>query len=498
MLIPAAPSFAAPALVRSGRPVITHGVQSGDVDAFKGIVWARGDRAARMTVEVSPTPDFSKVRRIIGPMVTPDTDFTGKTQLNGLPAGRDMFYRVTLSDPNDDSLTSEPVVGHFRTAPIQRSDIRFAWSADLAGQGWGIDESRGGYRIFEAIRKLQPDFFICSGDTIYADGVLPAERTLSDGTVWRNLVTEEKSKVAETLAEYRGNFRYNLLDENLRRLNAEVPWINQWDDHEVINNWYPGEVLNDPRYTEQRVDVLAARARQAFHEYLPIESQPAEDGRVYRVRPYGPLLDVFVVDMRSYKDPNTDGRETTADGGVFGIKQLEWLKRELAASRATWKVIAADLPLSLVVTDGPSAFEAVGQGDPGVPLGRELEVADLLSFAKRKKVTGMVWLTADVHYTAAHHYDPSRAKFTDFNPFWEFVSGPLNAAVQVIPNDLDPTFGPEVVYQKLAPSADVAGPAFGYQFFGEIAIDGKTAAMTVRLRDIDGTVLHAIDLPPES
>jgi phosphodiesterase/alkaline phosphatase D-like protein len=34
-------------------------------------------------------------------------------------------------------------------------------------------------------------------------------------------------------------------------------------------------------------------------------------------------------------------------------------------------------------------------------------------------------LTADVHYTAAHYFDPNKAAFQDFDPFWEFVSGPI-------------------------------------------------------------------------
>ncbi|MFM9797287.1 alkaline phosphatase D family protein, partial [Streptomyces turgidiscabies] len=96
------------------------------------------------------------------------------------------------------------------------------------------------------------------------------------------------------------NFRYNLLDENLRAFNARVPSIIQWDDHEVTNNWYPGEILTDARYTEKRVDVLAARARQAFSEYFPISTLRRPDGRVHRVQHHGPLLDVFVLDMRTY------------------------------------------------------------------------------------------------------------------------------------------------------------------------------------------------------
>ncbi|MEV5540090.1 alkaline phosphatase D family protein [Saccharopolyspora shandongensis] len=491
--------FAAPALVRSGRPQISHGVQAGDVSASSGVVWARADRPARMFVEVSPTENFRSVERVRGPILDPSHDLTGKVQLRNLPAGQDVFYRVILADPDDDALTGEPAFGRLRTAPTGASDIRFLWSADLGGQGWGIDPSRGGYRIFESMRALNPDFFICSGDLIYADGVIPAEKPLADGTTWRNIVTPEKSKVAETLDEYRGNYRYNLLDENMRRFNAEVAQINSWDDHEVVNNWYPGEILDDSRYTEKRVDVLAARARQAFHEYLPTTIRGDEEGRVYKVKRYGELLDVFVIDMRSYKDSNTPGLETKSDGGVFGRRQLDWLKDELRASRATWKVLAADLPISLVVPDG-AAIEAIGQGDPGAPLGRELEIAELLSFAKRHHITGMVWVTGDVHYTAAHHYHPSRASFTDFDPFWEFVSGPLNAAVGVAPqpNRVDPTFGPEVVYSKAAPSQQVGNPGFGYQFFGEVAIDHATRAMTVRLRDIDGIVLHTIELaPPE-
>jgi len=39
-------------------------------------------------------------------------------------------------------------------------------------------------------------------------------------------------------------------------------------------------------------------------------------------------------------------------------------------------------------------------------------------------VRNTVWLTADVHYCAAHHYHPNRAAYQQFEPFWEFVAGP--------------------------------------------------------------------------
>ena len=58
-----------------------------------------------------------------------------------------------------------------------------------------------------------------------------------------------------------------------------------------------------------------------------------------------------------------------------------------------------------------------------------------------------MWLTADVHYAAAHYYDPNKAQFQDFEPFWEFVSGPFHAGT-FGPNELDNTFGPEVKFFK--------------------------------------------------
>ncbi len=486
----------APAFVRS-RPSLTHGIQSGDVTAQSGIVWGRADRPSRMLVDVARTPSFRGSRRIEGPVLTPDADFTGKVLLDALPPGQETFYRVTLEDLDEPGLLSEPLDGSLRTAPRGRRDVSFTWSGDLAGQGWGINPELGGYRIFAAMGALEPDFFVCSGDTVYADGPLKETVPLSGGRTWRNVITPAKLKVAETLDEYRGQFAYNLLDENLRSFAARVPQVYQWDDHEVRNNWFPGQIITDPRYTETRADVLAARARQAFFEWLPIAPPARGDaqGRIYRRISYGPLLDVFVLDMRTFKDPN--GPNTYADPrlGLLGPEQRAWLKRELAASSATWKVIANDLPLGLLVPDGPTRWEGVAQGDGGAPLGRELEFAEVLSSAHRGGVENIVFITTDVHYTAAHRYDPARAAIGDFTPFWEFVSGPLNAG-GFDENPLDATFGPEAIFVK-APLANNTSPADGFQFFGHVAIDGGSRVMTVSLRDLDGKVLFSVDLEAE-
>ncbi|MEA3025105.1 MAG: alkaline phosphatase [Alphaproteobacteria bacterium] len=445
------------------RPLITHGVQSGDVSVDSGMVWARSDRPSRMMVEVATTDSFKTLHSGVFVDALPESDFTAKALLEGLPAGQDMFYRIRFADLSTPTVLSEPMIGRFRTAPADRRSVTFVWSGDTAGQGFGIDEARGGMRTYATMLKSRPDFFIHNGDTIYADGPLAAEVKLPDGTLWKNITTEDKSKPAETLAEFRGNFKYNLIDKNLRAFNAEIPMFAQWDDHEVYNNWWPGERLptNEHRktnYQSSNALLLAARAARAFHEYMPLRPSIAEAGRVYRKISYGPLLDVFMLDMRSYRGPNGEGREETYGPAAYflGPQQLAWLKREVMASRATWKVIAADMPIGLVVYYDFAkqwGVEAVAQGMDGPPRGRELEIADLLAFIKHAGVRNTVWLTADVHYTAAHYYDPNKAAFQDFDPFWEFVSGPLHAGT-FGPNDLDGTFGPQLMYVK----AQGAGP----------------------------------------
>jgi len=506
----ALPAYAqTPALIPAERtrPQVTSGIQIGDVSGDRALVWSRADRPARLIVERAFREDFSDAVQVRGPLALEQTDYTARLDLAGLPADREVFVRVSFEDLSSGRVRSEPVSGRFRTPPASKRDVTFAWSGDTAGQGWGINREWGGMRCYETVRRDRPDFFVHCGDTIYADGPIAAEQKMPDGQMWKNLVTEDKAKPAETLAEFRGNYKYNLLDRNLLAFNAEVPMLTQWDDHEVTNNWWPGEPLTRAehqrkKYIEKNALLLAARASRAFHEYMPMRETQAEAGRVYRKISYGPLLDVFMLDMRSYRGPNAEGNDESYGPAAYflGPQQVAWLKRELLASRATWKVISADMPLGLVVVyDGDRKWgvEAVAQGD-GPPRGRELEIADVLAFIKHAGIRNTLWITADVHYTAAHYYDPNKAQFQDFEPFWEFVSGPIHAGT-FGPNALDNTFGPQLVYIK-APTKEQGQnlpPSDGLQFFGHVAVDGATEVLTVTLKDWDNRALWSTMLEPK-
>jgi len=130
-----------------------------------------------------------------------------------------------------------------------------------------------------------------------------------------------KVEPAETLAEFRGNYKYNLLDRNVLAFNAEVPILSQWDDHEVTNNWWPGEPLTPGRAPAQEIcREERAAARSAREPRLP---RIHADAR-YFCEPAAstadllrPLLDIFMLDMRSYRGPNGEGREPATARRLF-------------------------------------------------------------------------------------------------------------------------------------------------------------------------------------
>jgi len=495
-----APAMMSRVLQDSAAPLMPGGVQVGDVTTSRAMIWSATDRPARMFVELARNERFASSRVVEGPVALENSQFTAKLDLGGLAPGEPVFYRVWFDDLSRPGLRSAPVTGQFRAAPTAARPLTFCWSGDVVGQGWGLNPAFGGMRLYETMARHSPDLFIHSGDMIYADGPLVPEVKLDDGTVWKNLVTPAKGKVAETLDEFRGNFAYNLLDSHARAFNSQVPMVVQWDDHEVINNWSPGTDLSvRPGYTERSIAMLAARAKRAMFEYLPIRSHPDEAERVYRAYRYGPLAEVFVLDQRSYRAANGANRETTPGPAtsMMGPAQVAWLKQNLKASNATWKIIASDMPIGLLIGDGQKdggpAWEGWANG-PGAPLGREHELADLLSFIKREGVRNVVWVTADVHYSAAHYYDPKVAVFKDFNPFWEFVGGPLHAGT-FGSSVADPTFGCTQVFNSVPANLKPnRPPSEGLQFFGTLRIDPSTRRLTAALWNLNNDRLWSQEL----
>lgn len=126
--------------------------------ADRAVIWSRSDRPTRLLVEYDVSEGFVNPTRVRGPFALDTTDFTARVDLTHLPNDSAIFVRVMFQDLSHDRIVSEAVEGSFRTAPLRNRAIRFLWSGDTAGQGWGINPDFGGMKIYEAMRLTQPDF----------------------------------------------------------------------------------------------------------------------------------------------------------------------------------------------------------------------------------------------------------------------------------------------------------------------------------------------------
>ncbi len=253
-------------------------------------------------------------------------------------------------------------IASFKTAPAtaDAAVVRFCFGGD----------TREGYKpfsIMDAIRAQRPDFFIHLGDTIYAD----------------------RGAIAYDLADFWAKHRANRDDAPSRRLFSETSAYVIWDDHEVRDNYEAGHPL-------------APAGQRAFIDYWPLRRDAAEPQRIYRSFRWGKALEVFLLDTRQYRDH----RAAT----MLGSRQNEWLLEGLARSSANFKIIATSVPF---YGGGWDRWEAFSR-----------ERAAIVKWLERKKITGVAFISADIHYAAVGRV-PGRAAMK------EIVTGPLAAQLNV-------------------------------------------------------------------
>jgi alkaline phosphatase D len=365
----------------------------GDVRPTSAVLWTRAPAPGPVTVfvfEVKGDQFFRKTVRALRA-----NDLTVEAVVTGLePATeyRFSFLQGTRTTP----------LATFRTAPAPGADVpvRFAWSGDSDGtvKRTTGKPAFGPFAVLDAVVADEPAFFVYLGDTIYSDSAF--------------------GRPARTLAAYRAKYRQNRSIRALRELLEAVPVVAAWDDHEVRNDWNPATV--EPH--------LLAAGREAFHEYLPVEPDPSEP--LYRSFRWGRHLEVFVLDLRSYRsEPATTACQNPPGGGVadvaptlpqavrdlfkgvvgqlglpvppectaaladpartlLGRAQRRWLERGLARSSATWKVVMTPDPIQEFALLPYDRWE-----------GYAAERAGILDFITKRRIRNVVWLAADTHAT---------------------------------------------------------------------------------------------------
>ena len=300
-------------------------------------------------------------------------------------------------------------IASFVTAPRpdDNAKVTFCFSGDCR-------DSYKPFMVMNAVQAQCPDFFMHLGDTIYAD---------INGR-------------AQVLPDFWAKYRRNRDDLATEGCFCQTSVYATWDDHEVANDFLPGHPL-------------APIGRKAFLDYWPIRHRPGEADRIYRSVRWGQAAEIFILDTREYRNP--------AENTMLGTAQKQWLFDALARSSATFKFIATPVPM---VGGGRDRWD-----------GYSKERHEIFSFLKQRKIHGVVFLSADLHYAAI-------TKIPNSGGLRDITAGPIAAPLNRITN----------------------GTAARYEFFlaenfnfAKITIDPKIdpRKAVVEFIDQDNQVFHA-------
>jgi alkaline phosphatase D len=157
-----------------------------------------------------------------------------------------------------------------------------------------------------------------------------------------------RTKAPVDLASFRNRHADYRIDRDLQAAHAAHPWILNWDDHEVEND-YAGDTS---WYDQAAFARKRAGSYQAYYEHMPLppdflQPKPFDDVTLYGKVSYGDLLQFLVLDVRQYRTLQPCGDRLTdcperydAKNDILGSKQEEWLKSNLSAGSPRWNVIA--------------------------------------------------------------------------------------------------------------------------------------------------------------
>ncbi|XYI00747.1 alkaline phosphatase D family protein [Sorangium sp. So ce1128] len=422
---PASGDAPSPSSERS-KAVFQHGVASGDPLPDAVILWTRvtpvggGGAGVEVTWQIALDVGFTDIVGSGSLTTSAERDYTVKVDADGLEAGTTYYYRFIALDG------SSPV-GRTRTAPSGGVDrLRFA-VASCSSYAHGFFH---GYRRIAA--RLDLDAVIHLGDYLYEYG----------SGEFGGAREYEPSHEIVTLADYRARYAQYRRDKDLQAAHQQHPFITVWDDHESANNAWKGGAENHTEGVEGAWEARKATARRVYAEWMPIREE--EDGKIWRALRYGDLVDLLLLDTRSW------GRDLQASEGdaeaiadpartLLGQDQEAWLRAELAGSTAAWKLMGQQVMIGQI----PQLLNA--DAWDGYPAARQ-RFFDMLT---EEGVRDVVVLTGDIHSSWAIDLTPAPLDPDIYDP----GTGEGALAVEIVTPGITSPFFTEEEAQTYEPVA---------------------------------------------
>lgn len=290
---------------RKGRPNIRPVVIFPDSFTVKNIQGATPGSEGKVRLKYK-AKDEEKWIKLGWQQVGEERVFSHQFQLSGLDAGKEYELLVEAGSLKGRK-ASASLEGKFKTAPAADvpSDVNFIVTT---GTSYGDVDSETGYKLYPNSLKLDPEFFVHTGDIVYYDGM---GKTV-DLAKWH----------WDRMYSYQNNIDYH----------RQVASYFIKDDHDTwMNDCYPG------LETKFMGDFTYEQGTQIFLDEVPMGD------KTYRTVRWGKDLQVWMVEGRDYRSPNNmeDGPEKI----IWGDEQMTWFKSTVEESDATFKVLISPTPI---------------------------------------------------------------------------------------------------------------------------------------------------------
>jgi len=203
---------------------------------------------------------------------------------------------------------SDRIVGSFKTAPSRSYEAEPTFVAVTCGDYPRRDDEEKGHVIYNTMLKMDPDFFVHTGDIEYYDKPNPYA-------------------ISTTLAQYKWDRLYSL--PYLRTFHNHVTSYFMKDDHDTtMNDSFPGKNFGALTWDD---------GIRIFKEQFPMGE------KTYRNVRWGKHLEVWMVEGRDYRSVNRDpdGPQKT----IWGEEQKSWFFKTFKNSDATFRILISPTPV---------------------------------------------------------------------------------------------------------------------------------------------------------
>ncbi|MHA2789562.1 alkaline phosphatase D family protein [Corynebacterium sp. S7] len=405
---------ALPGFVTPPTTVFMHGVASGDPIPDSVVLWTRvtsseeavpgsglGDDVV-VRWEVSSTEDFASIVTSGDVVATAAADHTVHVDPHGLEPNCIYYYRFH-------ALGQTSAVGRTKTAPDyteENTEVNFGVASCANWESGYFSAYRG---LANKALAGDIDAVVFLGDYIY--------EYENGGYAGKSGVSRPHWPAHEilTLRDYRTRHGRYKQDSYLQEAHHAAPWIVIWDDHETADNSWRDGAENHTEGAEGAWIDRKNAAMQAYFEWLPVRaSNPSEGGHLYRSLRFGSLVELTMMDLRTYRDAETSSAYFNApDRTMLGSEQFEWLRSQIRTSQTSWNVLGNSVmmaPLKLgtipeTSSQASSANEAIGwisERSTGIALNSDqwdgyANDRRILLQELKDKGSNILFLTGDIH-----------------------------------------------------------------------------------------------------